>query len=242
MHMIQDRRFAFVFRLCSFLFAAIGLMNHMGVFRGVFLPGTLMYYTIQSNLLAVIFFGVLVVRTAEGLREGPRGNAGWYPRLGMIVAIDLLLTFLVFWVLLMPQGLSPSYLFSFDNIAVHTVTPLLCILDYVLFSQPRSLKYRDVYYTSIFPFCYVLFSCIAGLAGYVYRYTGGAGSNILESTPVRFPYFFLDFDSLGIMTFAYIGFIFVIFILLSHLIFYIDQKVRKPKVEGPASSSESLSS
>jgi len=239
--MIQDRRFAFVFRLCSFLFAAIGLMNHTGVFRGVFLPGAFMYYTIQSNLVAVIFFGALVVRTAKGLREGPRGNVGWYPRLGMVVAIDLLLTLLVFWVLLMPQGLSLSYLLSFDNIAVHTVTPLLCILDYVFFSQPRSLKYRDVYYTSIFPLCYVLFSIIAGLAGYVYRYTGGVGSNALEPAPVKVPYFFLDFDKLGMMTLVYIVLIFFIFILLSHLIYYFDQKVRKQRVEEPATSGESLS-
>jgi len=215
-------------------------MNHVGIFKGVFLPGAFMYYTIQSNLLAVIFFGVLVVRSVKGLREGSRGNVGWYPRLGMVVAIDLLLTLLVFWVLLMPRGLSISYLLSFDNIAVHTVTPLLCVLDYVLFSQPRSLKYRDVYYTSIFPVLYVIVTSIAGLLGYVYRYTGGAGSNTEGSVPVRFPYFFIDFDVLGIMALAYIGVIVVFFVILGHVIYYIDQKVRKPRAEKSVPTRKSL--
>ncbi len=228
--MIQDRRFAFVFRLCSFLFAVIGLMSHVGIFRGVFLSGAFMYYTIQSNLLAIILFGILTTRTVKGLREGVKGHADWYPRLGMIVAVDLLVTFCVFWGLLMPQGMDPGYLLSFDNIAVHTITPLLCLLDYVLFSRSRSLKYRDVYYVCIFPLCYVAFSTIAGFAGYVFRYTAGSGLNIMESTPVRFPYFFMDFDALGMIAFAYIGATLAFFLVLSHVIYFIDHKVRKLSV------------
>ena len=229
--MIQDRRFAFIFRFCSLSVAALGLLTHIGIFRGVFLSGAFMYYTIQSNLLAVIFFGILVVKSAKGLREGRRGNAGWYPRLGMIVAVDLLVTLFVFWVLLVPRGLNPGYLFSFDNIAVHTITPLLCLLDYVLFSQPRSLKYRDVYLVCIFPFVYVLITIVARFAGYVYRYSEYLGTGVTGSAPVRFPYFFLDFDALGITVFVYIGVILVFFLLLSHVIYYFDQKVRKPKTQ-----------
>ena len=227
--MIQDRRFAFIFRLCAFLIAAYGLVCHVGIFRGVFFPGAFMYYTIQSNLLAVVFFGILVVKTAKGLREGRQGNAGWYPRLGMIIAVDLLLTLSVFWVLLVPQGLDPGYLFSFDSITVHTITPLLCLLDFVLFSQPRSLKYRDVYLVSVFPAAYVLFTIIARFAGYIYRYTGYLAIGSRGSAPERYPYFFLDFDALGATVFVYIGVICIIFILLSHVIYYFDQRVRNQK-------------
>ena len=228
--MVQDRRVAFIFRLCAFLFATCGLMSHVGIFKGEFLPGAFMYYTIQSNLLAIILFGVLAVRTAVGLREGRKGNAGWYPRFGMVVAVNLLVTFVVFWGLLMPQGMDPAYLLSFDNIAVHTVTPLACLLDYVLFSPPRSLKYRDVYYVCIFPLFYALMTTIAGLSGYVFRYTAVSGANIAEATPMRFPYFFLDFDILGIAVFAYMGAIMIFFLVLSHALYFIDQKVRKPRV------------
>jgi len=225
--MIRDRRFAFVFRLGSFLFAAFGLLDHVGVFSGEFKPSSFMYYTIQSNLLAVLLFGLLTARTAIGLREGTHGSSSWHPRLGMVVAVDLLITLIIFWGLLVPQGMDPGYLWSFDNFAVHTVTPLLCLLDYVLFSEPRRLKYRDVYYVCIFPLCYAVFSWIAGFTGYIYQPGNDLVSDQMESVSTRFPYFFLDFDQLGWWVFAYAAAILVFFLLLGHVIYFIDRKIRK---------------
>ncbi|MDR0294198.1 MAG: Pr6Pr family membrane protein [Oscillospiraceae bacterium] len=230
--MIQDRRFALAFRSGSFLFAVAGILKQIGVFSGSVSFGAFMYYTILSNLLAAALFAVLTARTARGLREGTRGGAGWYPRLGMICAVDLLVTLIVFWVLLAPQqDVSAGYLWTFENIAVHTVTPLLCLLDYIFFAEARTLKYRDVYYVCIFPICYVIFTVAAGLAGYVYGYEGilsSAFSSQINLVPVRFPYFFLDFDRLGMMAAVYIGGILIFFLLLGHGIFLIDRKVRKP--------------
>jgi hypothetical protein len=127
-------------------------------------------------------------------------------------------------------GIPAEYLWSFENIAVHTVTPLLCLLDYILFSEAQRLKYRDVYYVCLFPVGYVIFATIAGLAGYVYYYSGILSdpfSSHIESVPVRFPYFFLDFDRIGLMALVYIGGILLFFLLLSHGIFFLDRKVRK---------------
>ena len=224
--MIKDRRVALVFRSGALLFAFIGLYSHIGVFSGTFSYGSFMYYTIQSNVLAILLFVLLTVRTAKGLREGVHGNAGWYPRLGMVCAVDLLVTLVVFWTLLAPQGMDTSYLLSFDNIAVHTITPLLCLLDFVLFAPAGRLKYRDVYYVCIFPVCYTVFSVVAGLSGYVYGYIS-TGSGVFETTPTRFPYFFLDFDQLGILALGYIGAMLVFFLLLGHAIYLIDHKLRK---------------
>ena len=227
--MIQDRRFALYFRLCAFLFAVAGLLKQIGVFGGTINFSSFMYYTIQSNLLAILFFAYLTIRTAKGLQEGRKGNVGWYSRLGMVCAVDLLVTLIVFWALLAPQDIDPNYLWTFENIAVHTITPLLCLLDYIFFSNNHSLKYRDVYYVCIFPMCYVIFTSIAGLMGYVYYYVGVVSdpfSSYIKSVPVRFPYFFLDYDRLGMMALIYIGVILVFFLLLSHIIYWIDHKAR----------------
>jgi hypothetical protein len=228
--MIQDRRFALTFRIGSFLFAALGLMIYLGVFEGKLELKALMYYTIQSNLVAILLFAVLAVKTAMGMCEGVRGNAGWYPRLGMICAVDLLVTLIVFWAMLVPQSTGQLTLWTFGNLAVHTVTPLLCLLDYVLFAPPQRLKYRDVYYVCIFPLCYGLFSIIAGLSGYIYGWADDALTGTLNVVPIRFPYFFLDLDRLGLMVFAYVGVIFVFFLLLSHAIYLIDHKLRRGKL------------
>ena len=149
--MVQNKVFALTFRFGAFLFAVAGLMKQIGFFGGEVSFGSFMYYTIQSNILAILFFALMIVRTAKALRNGERGTVGWYPRLGMVCAVVLLVTMIVFWVLLAPSGIEAAYLWTFENIAVHTVTPLLCLLDYILFSEPRRLRYRDIYYVCVFP-------------------------------------------------------------------------------------------
>ncbi|MCL2004505.1 MAG: Pr6Pr family membrane protein [Oscillospiraceae bacterium] len=225
--MIQNRQFALAFRAGAFLFAVAGLLKQIGVFNGAISFRSFMYYTIQSNLLTAALFAYLAARTKRSLQTGTRGSAGYHPRLGMICAVDLLVTLMVFWGLLVPQGMSMNYLLSFENIAVHTVTPLLCLTDYILFAEARRLKYRDVYYVCIFPLFYVVFTGIAGLAGYVYGYEGvvsSAFSSHIEFVPIRFPYFFLDFDKLGMMALAFIAGILIFFLIISHCIFLIDRK------------------
>ncbi|MDR0784085.1 MAG: Pr6Pr family membrane protein [Propionibacteriaceae bacterium] len=217
---VQDRRLALAFRVGALLVAAVALGRQVGLFRGTFSPRALMFYTIQSNLLAIILFTILVVATIRGLRQGPRGEASYLRRLTMVVTIDLLVTLVVFWGLLAPN-LGLGFLLSFDNIAVHTLVPLLCLTDYIVFSKPGQLKYRDVYYACIFPLFYVLFVNIAAVAGYVYHF---------DDETTRFPYFFLDFDRLGLGVIAYIGAILVVFLGLAHLTYLLDRKVSLRKV------------
>jgi hypothetical protein len=140
----------------------------------------------------------------------------------MVCAVDIMLTFIVYWTLLVPEmGGDGIPLWTFYNLSVHAVTPLLCLFDYILFSEPRHIKYRDIYYIVIYPLCYVAFASIAGLSGHVY-------GTAADGAPVRFPYFFFDFDRIGLFSFAYIGGVLVFFILIGHGFYYIDSKIRKP--------------
>jgi len=223
--MIKDRRVALIFRAASLLIAIAGFLAMLGVFAGRLRPATLAFYTMLSNVLAIVLFCLLTVRTAIGLREGRRGNAGYFARFEMICSIDLMLTLVVYWVLLAPTifTMAEGYsLLTFDNLAVHAITPLLCLLDYILFTQPRHLKYRDVYFGSIFPLAYLAGTSIAGLLGYVY-FTSQA-----DGLPVRFPYFFYDFDRIGIVSLAYIGALLAFFLVIGHVFYLIDKKIRKP--------------
>lgn len=184
-----------------------------------------MYYTIQSNILALVLFGILFAKTVMAYRQDGRfGKTGYFPRFEMICAVDLLLTFFVYWLVLVPQAFSmggDNGLFSFGNLSVHLVTPLLCFADYILFAEPHHLKYRDVYGILIFPLAYVAFTAAAGFTGYVYGVAA-------DGAPVRFPYFFLDFDRIGIMVFAYIAALAAVFLVISHLLYLLDRKWNKP--------------
>ena len=222
--MIKDRRFALIFRTAAMLFALINLLSMMGVLRGIMHPGILVYYTMQSNILAIVLFGMLAVRTGIDIRKASIGSAGYFPRFEMICVIDILLTFVVYWTLLAPNmfAMSGEYsLWALDNLAVHGITPLLCLLDYILFSPARHLKYRDVYYVLIYPLSYVAGTSLAGLLGYVYMVSPTDGN------PVRFPYYFYDFDRIGAASLIYIGIIVVFFLVLAHCFYLVDKKRRK---------------
>jgi len=218
--MIKSKKIALVFRVAVFIIAIAGLLDLMGVFHGEVYTGVLFYYTAQSNIFAILLFGILIIRTGLGLRRESEENACYFPRLLMVCTVDVLLTFVVFWILLVPQLAGSFPLWTFSNLAVHAITPLLCFADYILFVQPRRLKYRDVYFVTIFPLCYVIFSSIIGLTGYIY----GIAS---DGMPIRFPYFFFDFDRLGLLSLAYIGGIIVFFLIISHIFYYLSQRDAK---------------
>ena len=228
--MIKDKRAALAFRIAATLIAAAGLLDLLGVFGGAFHPGALLYYTAQSNILVIVLLVILSARTAAGLINGAGITPSYYPRFEMICVIDILLTFCVFWVLLVPYMAGEYYLWTFSNLAVHAITPLLCLLDYMLFSESGRLKRRDIFYVAVFPICYVVYSSIIGLSGYVYSISQADGK------PVRFPYFFFDFDRIGALAFAYIGGLLVFFFGIGWLFYHLDSKVRRaPATESTSS-------
>ena len=157
--MVKNKYFALVFRSAALIIAVAGVMAMIGLFSGEPQPRLLMYYTTQSNILAIALFIMLVARTVSGLRGGRFGNVGYFARFEMICVIDLLLTLLVYWILLAPVVFTTVEKYSFwtfDNLVVHGVTPLMCLLDYILFTQPRHLKYPDTHFVMIYPLFYLV--------------------------------------------------------------------------------------
>jgi len=223
--MIKSKKIALVFRVAAFCTATAGMLDLMGVFQGNFYTGVLYYYTAQSNIMAIILFGMLAVRTITGIRKDNEKSACYFPRFLMICTINVLLTFVVFWVLLVPQLAGILPLWTFSNLAVHAITPLLCLCDYILFTGQGRLKYRDVYYVTIFPICYVIVSSVLGLAGHVY------GISSADGMPVRFPYFFFDFDRIGLLSLVYIGGIVVFFLIISHVFYYFSRSALRQELK-----------
>ena len=234
--MLKNKWLALVFRLIALITISIGLVRELGVFRNTVDFDMFKYYTIQSNLLAVVMFAILVVRTVIGLREGLHGGAAWFTRLRMIGTVNLLLTLIVFWALLAPAA-PAFYLLSYSNLSIHLIAPLLCLADYLLFYEAGRLQYKDVYFTGIFPLFYFVFVTVLGVAGYNYgnRFvvTRYITADAVEgySVPRRAPYFFLDFDEAGMMVLAYAGVILAVILIAGHGFYLIDRKRKKKNIE-----------
>ena len=233
--MIKNRVIALAFRLIALTVILVGFANQLGFFRGRFDYDMFKWYTIQSNMLAAVMFAALAIRTIIGIMESPRGSVGWLTRFQMVCTVNLLLTFVVFWALLAPT-VPKFYLLSYGNLSIHVIAPLLCLADYILFSEAKRLKRRNVYYTCIFPAFYFIAVIAAGFLGYDYgthfvvtRWitADGAEGYII---PKRAPYFFLDFNESGIMVLAYVGGIIAFLLLLGYGFYLHDRKFRKSPV------------
>ena len=222
--MIKNKQFALIYRAIAFIIASAGFLTMFGMTPGEFSLGIMMFYTMQSNLMGIVLLGLLIVKTIRDLRENKTGHPGYYPQLEMVVSVILFITFLVYWVMLAPRTFTMATdfdLWSFGNLAVHGFTPLLVLFDYILFSPPGHLRYRDIYYTAIYPLVYVLFTSIAGLLGYVYYISP------VDELPVRFPYFFFDFDRIGALSFAFIFALVVFFLLIGHIFYFVDKRRKR---------------
>lgn len=220
--MVKNKYAALSFRLFCLIFTLVGLLTQIDVFSGNINFGQFMYYTIQSNLLALFLFTLLTVKTVQDIRSGSElGHSNHYPRFEMVCCIDLLLTMLVYWFMLAPGAFSMGGdrgLLSFSNLALHLFVPLFCLVDYFLFAKPGHLKYKDVYSVTIYPLFYVLFTTAAGLMGYVYRISPADGR------AVRFPYFFFDWDDVGAVGLLYILVLVAVFLVFSHILFWVDRR------------------
>src|SRR5690625_2936386 len=78
------KRKVVLFRLFAFSFAFLGVLETTGFLRGQFDTVTLFAYTTQSNMLVIIFFGVLLIKSI-GFKVTKSSvtikSFGFYPRL-----------------------------------------------------------------------------------------------------------------------------------------------------------------
>ena len=217
---IKKRKTALAFRLVSTCVAIAGILAIMFI-GGKFSLTTLLFYTLMSNIAVLIYFVITACFTYRDLlKDGPMGEVSYFPKISMFLAVDILLTLLVYWVLLAPQSFamgSDYPIFSFANITVHTVTPLLMIVDYLIFNKRRVLKFYHSFYVLIFPLSYAAFAMLIGQLGYVFMMDS-------QGNPMHAPYFFMEIDKIGWMVLVYIAVIAVALSCLGLLGYLIDRK------------------
>jgi len=120
--MIKNSKTALIYRIASLFIAILGLLTMMGIFENRFHTRSLMYYTIQSNILGIILFTMLSIRTLREVHKPSQGNASFFPRFEMVCVLNLLLTLVVYWLLLFPvhfKAVGDTGVRSFGNLAVH---------------------------------------------------------------------------------------------------------------------------
>ncbi len=189
--------------------------NLLGILLNVFDGGSviqsLSYFTIQSNILVFCFFLYLLFqKETSDFVENLKGG----------VLISIMITFIVYHTLLAPFfDYNPPFL---NNFLVHTFTPLLVLLDYFLFDPKGKLEYKSIPFWLLVPIFYFIYANIYALLGGVFEY---------EDSVSRYPYFFMNPDSIGWLgVIFYVLGISVFVSLISTGYVYLDKLIVKEKI------------
>lgn len=175
--------FAASFRALIALAATVGLVIEC-VYGSV--PVVLSFFTIWTNILVAVVFGLCAVRAWQRRPEpGPLWRGG--------VLLFILITGLVFHLVLDNPSSPFNVVEDLDKLSgaravsnqlLHTVTPIAAALDFVLLTAPRRLRPRHAAQWLAFPFLYLAFALVRGAL-------------LAPGTKTRYTYPFIDVAEYG---------------------------------------------
>lgn len=199
MSIMKKRTIKIVLRIIMLLGCGYGTASLIGVFSGEFNMKQLAFYTVQSNIVIFISYLVLILRPTR---------QDFAPTVMGALTLMIAITGLVYNFVLVPT-LPDTILYGMDplaNFLVHTFTPLLVFVDWLLFADKRSLKYQDPLIWLGIPLAYFVFAIIRAQLG----------GPLMEDS--QYPYFFIDIDQYGwLIVLRNVVGLLVIFVVISTL-------------------------
>lgn len=180
---------ALVYRLLALALIATGIARITGVFTPSPSWNALLYYTVLSNLLCLVWVVLLIIRTIRDLRsEGARGHSTPSARWSGAVMMAITVTMIVYLLVLVPSAFvqGGDYVpFSLTDNLIHVITPCLLIVDWLLFVPKGRLRWTDPLLWTLIPYAYLAFAIIYG----------GLGGEFAPGVSYAYP--FLDVATLG---------------------------------------------
>ncbi|MCD7973734.1 MAG: Pr6Pr family membrane protein [Candidatus Azobacteroides sp.] len=210
------------YRILYLLIGMSGLLILFGVFQGKFSYTALVYYTVQSNILCLLYMGLRLFYDNSPLKKDTSfgrfilsGHTKYY------ITMCILLTFLIYHFLLAPTiGKGPNRLVPepVSNTILHYIIPVMTLIDFLVFDKKgQTLSLSDPFKWMIIPFTYLIFIILrAPLFGNI------------GTTSSPYPYRFIDFSIQPISAvLTHIFYITLIFIILGYLLLFVDYLIRK---------------
>lgn len=178
--------------ICYKMFTCLSLM--LGIFlnlnQTISRKALLSYYTLQSNIICLIAFLFFLV--FEIIKKQYKNDMYYLLKGALVIAIAI--AAIIYHIALAPVGFEMDRLVKsinnkvLANFLVHTFSPILVILDYIIFDEKGHFKYFYPFIWLIQPLNYVV---------YVYTYSSLGGTFYSIGGSKQFAYFFLDYNKLG---------------------------------------------
>lgn len=206
----MKNKLSLLFKIIIVIISGIGLYLNFNLLS---FKDSIIYFTIQSNLLCFIYFlGLVVLTITKKLKKTDL----YYISKGM-VTMAITTTLIVYWFVLVPEGGIEAYIgHNLENNFVHLFTPLLVIFDYIIFEEKGHLKKNYPFIWSFVLIAYLVFTIL-------YVLVGGTFMN-----GDKYPYPCIDVEKLGLMRASINALIiYIFFVGYGSIVQYIDYKLRK---------------
>lgn len=224
--MIKNRTAQLVFQTVYCTLGLIGMLANFGIFDDIsnIRWDFYVHFTNLSNVFCLIVMAVALVQT---VRKKEDSYVSALPKVKFIGILTILLTFVIFNGLLAgAEGRDPQLNWRIGSLTFHVVLPILYVLDWFLFYERRKTKWYYPFMALLFPAVYAVFI-----------YTQAAilrfDTSILipnTTTPLIYPYFFLDLDKQGVLGVAFwFLMIFIVYVPLGYAFFGLDRLLARRK-------------
>ncbi len=177
-----------LWKLVVIVFAAIGVYLQAKLDGGLFKTYVFLYFTILSNMgIAIISALLLMLGICERIMK-KKLIPHWLLTVRFMFVTAMFVTLVVSLALLAPFK-SQAYLFSLRNLSVHIFAPIAAVVDFLVFDKSFRCRLRTCFWGFVLPAFYLAVTLLISIKGITYS----NGSN--------FPYYFLDYRTLGWTTF-----------------------------------------
>lgn len=217
---MKERKISTIYKLLVALSLLTGIL--LNVMNTTSVTAILSYYTLQSNIICFAMFVAIIV--AIFLKEDYRSNNIYYLLKGAVI-IAMLVTAIIYQISLLPNNFNMEAIDTnntakyWANEFVHKISPVLVLMDYILFDDKGNFKYYYPVIWLFIPLNYVI---------YVYTYSTQGGRFYGVGGSKQFAYIFLDYNQIG-----YIGvmksiiIIAILILLMSYFLVFLDRRQKR---------------
>ena len=225
--MIKNRTAQLIYQTIYVTLGFVGIIASFGIFDNI---STIRwdFYVHFTNISNFLCFGVMLAGLIQTAKKKEDSYVSAAPILKFIGMLGILLTFLVFNIMLAgAEGRDPQLNWRVGSLVFHVVLPVMYIADWFLFYERKKAKWFYPIASIAFPLVYVIFLLIQAV---ILNFD----TSILiptTTTPLIYPYFFVNLDTQGIPgVLMWIGIHAVAFAAVGFLFFGLDRLGRK-KIE-----------
>ena len=222
--MIKNRTAQLIFYTIYCTLGLVGCVSCLGIFDNINVIRWDFYvhFTNISNFLCI---GVMLAALIQTAKKKENSYVAAAPVIKFIGMLGILLTFLVFNIMLAgAEGRDPQANWRVGSLIFHVVLPIMYIADWFLFYERKNTKWYYPLVSTAFPLAYATFLLIQAV---ILNFD----ASILiptTTTPLIYPYFFVNLDTLGATgVLMWIGILSAAFIAVGFLFFGLDRLGRK---------------